>query len=103
MALELLVQEPVFGAEFLEQAIADNSELLDHFPQLAGRVPRWRPAGGRRAPRWLYPALLDGPARRLGGAAWRYMMWTRRGSPEALRRVELVRRSMRPYALFDGL
>lgn len=102
MAFELLVQEPVFGADFLSDAIAANRGLLEHFPQLAGRVPRWTIAAGRRAPRGLYPRLLDGPARRLGGAAWRYMMWTRRNRPDALRRVELVRRTMRPYALFDA-
>jgi hypothetical protein len=29
------------------------------------------------------------------------MQWTRRGRPEALARVAFVRRTMRPYALFD--
>jgi hypothetical protein len=29
------------------------------------------------------------------------MQWTRRQRPEALARVAFVRRTMRPYALFD--
>lgn len=101
MALELLVQEPVFGADFLDVGIARNPALLAHFPQLTGRTPRWAVKAGRRAPGWLFPAALDGAAREVGSAAWRYMMWTRRRRPDALRRVELVRSTMRPYALFD--
>src|SRR5438309_4659662 len=42
MAFELLVQEPVFGAEFLRNAIINNAGLLQHFPQLAQREPRWQ-------------------------------------------------------------
>jgi hypothetical protein len=102
MAFELLVQEPVFGAEFLRSAIAANPRLLTHFPQLADREPRWTVEAPRRAPTWLYHRRLDRVAHVVGSAAWRYMMWTRRHRPEALRRVELVRRSMRPYALFDA-
>ena len=101
MAFELLVQQPVFGEEFLESAIAANPELLEHFPQLAARSSRWHVEPGRRLPRRLYPRALEHPARWIGLAGWRYMMWTRRHRPEALRRVELVRSTMRPYALFD--
>jgi hypothetical protein len=54
-----------------------------------------------RLPSWLFPAVLDRPARALGRAGWRYMQWTRRNRPEALARVAFVRRTMRPYALFD--
>lgn len=101
MAFELLVQEPVFGADFLREAIAANPGLLEHYPQLEGRAGRWSLACGRRAPRWLFPRLLEGPSRALGERAWRYMMWTRRHRPDALQRVALVRSTMRPYALFD--
>ncbi len=101
MAFELLVQEPVFGEDFLRSAVAANPPLLEHFPQLASRAGRWHVHARRRAPRWLFPRRLETPARRLGEAGWRYMMWTRRHRPEALRRVELVRSTMRPYALFD--
>jgi hypothetical protein len=103
MAFELLVQEPVFGAEFIHNAIGRNQGLLEHFPQLVDRGCRWHIEVGRRAPTRLFPRLLETPARRLGEAAWRYMMWTRRNHPEALQRVELVRSTMRPYALFDRL
>ena len=101
MAFELLSQEPVFGEGFLRDAVNANPELLEHFPQLAARQGRWRVEPGRRWSRRLYPRRLEGAARRLGEAGWRYMMWTRRDRPEALRRVELVRHTMRPYALFD--
>jgi len=103
MAYELLVAEPVFGFETLSRVLASNRELLDHFPQLACKRPRMivdPPAW--RIPTSLYPTSLDGAARRLGEAAWRYMQWTRRRHPEALARVAYVRATMRPYALFDG-
>jgi hypothetical protein len=49
----------------------------------------------------LFPRFLDGAARALGEGAWRYMQWTRRQHPDALRRVAYVRSTMRPYTLFD--
>ena len=57
--------------------------------------------GLTRAPGWLFPAWLDGAARRVGNTAWRYMQWTRRDKPDALARVAYVRATMRPYTLFD--
>jgi hypothetical protein len=53
-------------------------------------------------PAWLFPAALDGVARVVGSAAWRFMQWTRRDRPEALARVAYVRETMRPYTLFEG-
>ncbi|MDQ6880428.1 MAG: hypothetical protein M3082_22525 [Candidatus Dormibacteraeota bacterium] len=102
MAYELLVAEPLFGVETLRHVVDSNPALVDHFPQLAAKPapleiepPKWRlPAG-------LFPNVLDGAARRIGEAAWRYMQWTRRHHPEALARVTYVRSTMRPYALFD--
>jgi hypothetical protein len=102
MAFELLVQEPVFGGDFLRDAVAANPALAGHFPQLLSRQGRWSVTPGPRLPRHVYPRWLERPARSLGAAGWRYMMWTRRHRPEALHRVELVRRTMRPYALFDS-
>ncbi len=102
MALELLLSEPVFGAEVLDDLVASNPGLLVQFPQLAGRP---RPAQiappARRLPAALFPGFLDRPAAWLGGAAWRYMQWTRRHHPDALARVAFVRSTMRPYTLFD--
>lgn len=102
MAYELLVAEPVFGAETIREVLDSNPALVDHFPQLAGKraplqieAPRWR------LPGFLFPTFLDGVARRLGRAAWRYMQWTRRRHPDALARVAYVRSTMRPYTLFD--
>lgn len=102
MAFELLVQVPVFGARFLHGAIAANPGLLASFPQLAGRDGGPEVSAPRRLPAALYPSWLEGAARRLGEAGWRWMMWTRRNRPDALRRVQLVRETMRPYALFDS-
>ena len=103
MAYELLVAEPVFGLETIDGVLDSNPALVDHFPQLASRraplqidPPKWR------LPASLFPTFLDGAARRIGLAAWRYMQWTRRRHPEALARVAYVRSTMRPYTLFDG-
>ena len=101
MAYELLASRPVVGAGFLAAVYAANPGLTRHFPQLAvGAAENTLPVAGR-LPGWLFPAWLDGPARVLGRAAWRYMQWTRRHRPEAVARVAFVRATMRPYALFD--
>ena len=101
MAYDLLASEPVHGADFWRELVSANPGLLDHFPQLAERSAPWATEIGAAVPRWLYRRSLDLPARWLGGAAWRYMQWTRRKRPEALARVAYVRGTMRPYALFD--
>jgi hypothetical protein len=102
MAYELLVAEPMFGRDILDEVLESNPPLLDHFPQLADKSvllqmdpPAWR------LPKGLFPTGLDGVARRIGEGAWRYMQWTRRRHPDALARVAYVRATMRPYTLFD--
>lgn len=103
MAYELLVSEPVFGLETFSEVLDSNPELLDHFPQLAYKpAPLKIDPPARRLPAQLFPKVLDGAAHRIGEAGWRYMQWTRRHHPDALARVEYVRSTMRPYALFDG-
>jgi hypothetical protein len=101
MAYEFMASVPVSGIALWRQVVATNPGLSEHFPQLEERrLPR--PLRERpRLPGWLFPAALDGPARALGRAGWRYMQWTRRRRPEALARVAFVRGTMRPYALFD--
>jgi hypothetical protein len=101
MAFELLVAEPVFGADALREVVIANPGLLEHFPQLASRPAPLLIETPRRISARLYPTFLDGPARLLGKSAWRYMQWTRRDRPEALARVAYVRATMRPYTLFD--
>lgn len=101
MALELLQSQPVFGAAFLGSVVAANPALCEHFPQLATRPAPLDQRGSARLPAWAFPRFLDPPARIFGEAAWRWMMWTRRRSPEALGRVAYVRETMRPYALFE--
>jgi len=102
MAFELLMSRPIHGADVMDEVVRANPDLLDHFPQLADgwSEPSVEPASGR-LPSWLFPVALDGAARQLGRAAWRYMQWTRRDRPEALARVAYVRATMRPYTLFD--
>jgi hypothetical protein len=103
MAYELLVAEPLFGLDVINEVLDANPILLDHFPQLAGKpASLMMDAPHRRLPAALYPTQLDGAARAVGGAAWRYMQWTRRHHPDALARVAYVRATMRPYTLFDG-
>ena len=102
MAFELLIGEPVFGLETINELIDANPVLLDHFPQLTQkRAPLLIDPPKRRMPAALFPKFLDGAARAVGEAAWRYMQWTRRHRPEALARVAYVRSTMRPYTLFD--
>ena len=103
MAYELLVAQPVFGLESWSEVLDSNPALLDHYPQLACKQARFRVDPPTwRLPASLYPKSLDGAARRIGEAAWRYMQWTRRHHPDALARVAYVRATMRPYTLFDG-
>jgi hypothetical protein len=103
MAYEFLASEPVTGVALWREVVAANPGLGSHFPQLE---ERWFPlaADVRPAlPRWLFPSALEAPARGLGRAGWRYMQWTRRDRPDALARVAFVRRTMRPYTLFEDL
>jgi hypothetical protein len=102
MAFELLMAEPLFGIDSIQELIRTNPALVEHFPQLADKPAALvieRPA--HRLPSALFPRALDGAARALGESAWRYMQWTRRHHPDALERVRYVRSTMRPYALFD--
>jgi len=103
MAFEMAMSQPVFGLDVFDEVVQANPALLDHFPQLGYRSSALivDPAPRPRVPAWIFPPVLDGVARRVGGAAWHYMQWTRRGRPEALARVAYVRATMRPYALFD--
>jgi hypothetical protein len=105
MAFELMVSEPLFGADVFRDIIERNPALLAHFPQLAAKEAPLaiEPPPHARVPRWIYPAAMDGAARAVGKAAWRYMQWTRRNRPDALARVAFVRDTMRPYALFDDV
>src|SRR5207302_5333007 len=101
MAYELYRSRPVVGAAFMASVVDANPRLAEHFPQLVERAPPALAEVNARLPPWLYPRWLDRPARLVGRAAWRYMQWTRRDSPEALARVAFVRSTMRPYVLFD--
>jgi hypothetical protein len=103
MAFELLMAEPVFGIDAINELIDANPGLLEHFPQLAGKPAPLLLVEPpvHRLPAALFPTFLDGAARLVGESAWRYMQWTRRRHPGALARVEYVRSTMRPYTLFD--
>jgi hypothetical protein len=103
MAFEMAMSQPVFGPDVFDEVVQANPALLEHFPQLGYRSPAlvMDPSPRPRIPAWIFPSGLDGVARRVGGAAWHYMQWTRRGKPEALARVAYVRATMRPYSLFD--
>jgi len=103
MAFEMAMSQPVFGLDVFDEVVQANPALLDHFPQLGYRSSALivDPAARPRVPAWIFPSVLEGVARRVGGAAWHYMQWTRRGRPEALARVAYVRATMRPYSLFD--
>jgi hypothetical protein len=102
MAFELLMAEPLFGIDSIQEMLGANPALVEHFPQLADKpLPLVITPPARRLPAALYPRFLDRAARALGESAWRYMQWTRRHHPDALERVRYVRSTMRPYALFD--
>jgi hypothetical protein len=102
MAFELLMAEPLFGMDSIQELIGANPALVEHFPQLADKPSALLiEPPTHRLPSALFPRLLDGAARAFGESAWRYMQWTRRHHPDALERVRYVRSTMRPYALFD--
>jgi len=102
MAFELLMAEPLYGVESIQELLGANPALVEHFPQLADKpAARAMDPPARRLPSALFPGFLEGTARVLGETAWRYMQWTRRHHPNALERVRYVRSTMRPYALFD--
>ena len=103
MAFEMLMSQPVFGLDVFNEVVDANPGLLDCFPQLEYKAASLviESITPRRLPPWLFPAALDGLARRFGRAAWTYMQWTRRHRPDALARVSYVRATMRPYTLFD--
>ena len=101
MAFELLIAEPVLGADLYLEVLAANPGLSAHFPQLASKSAPLAQAGGWALPGRLFPAWTEGAARSLGHAAWRYMQWTRRHQPDALARVAFVRQTMEPYTLFS--
>jgi hypothetical protein len=102
MAFELLMAEPLFGVDPINELIEANPLLLDFFPQLEDKAAHLLiEPPTRRLPDALFPSFLDGAARVIGESAWRYMQWTRRHHPDALERVRYVRSTMRPYALFD--
>lgn len=102
MAFELLMAEPLFGIESIQELIGANPALVEHFPQLADKpAPLVIEPPDRHLPSALFLGFLDGAARVVGESAWRYMQWTRRHHPDALERVRYVRSTMRPYALFD--
>src|SRR5690348_16070865 len=64
MAFELLVSQPVFGAEEFARIVTANPRLSEHFPQLARKCEEAiTEAQQSRLPRWLFPAILDGAAR----------------------------------------
>lgn len=102
MAYELLAAEPMFGLGMWRAVVAGNPGLVECFPQLGEIQGSAVITPTPRLPAALQPSWLDPAARSLGGWGWRYMQWSRRHSPEALARVEYVRRTMRPYALFDS-
>jgi hypothetical protein len=103
MAFEMAMSQPVFGLDVFDEVVHANPALLDHFPQLGYRSPALviDSASHPRMPAWIFPSVLDGAARWIGGAAWHYMQWTRRGKPEALVRVAYVRATILHYSLFD--
>jgi len=101
MAYEFMASLPVYGIALWSEVVATNPGLVAHFPQLDERAFPLALRERAAVPRWLFPAALDRPARRLGRAGWRFMQWTRRERPDALARVAFVRQTMRPYALFD--
>jgi hypothetical protein len=102
MAYELLCSRPVFGMRHWRELVAANPKLAEHLPQLRDWAgDEGGEEGHSGLPRWLFPSWADGPSRALGGAAWRWMQWTRRRDRQALARVAFVRDTMRPYALFE--
>ncbi len=110
MAFELLLSRPLHGAEYFRKLLASNSWLSSYFPQI------YRKAQGEEVtpantllksalrlccrPR-LIRRLVDTVCRAISWAFYQYVHWSRRGDPEAVERIEFIRRVKEPYEVFQ--
>ncbi|MEK6978538.1 MAG: hypothetical protein AABX40_09140 [Candidatus Hydrothermarchaeota archaeon] len=110
MAYELLLMRPLQGVDYHRQVLESNPWLGAHFPQIY-EIPYREVEPPERGPfarllervysRPGLAALGEGFSRSIAYALWRLVQLSRRKNPEALRRVEHVRRMQRPYTLFE--
>ncbi len=111
MAYELLRCLPLEGVERFREVLYDNLWLAEHFPQLYKRrrsgaqhkedlnaIGRFLSAL-RRFPRMI--RTLDFVCRRLSWGLYRFVQGTRHGDPEAIGRMEFLRKVKYPYEVFQ--
>ncbi len=110
MAFELLRCVPMVGVDRFEAAFARNAWIRDFFPQTFGRVWAEQPRGGlsllgrvlawvRRNPRMAL--ALERVCRRVAWRLYRGVQRSRRSNPEAVARMEFLRRAKYPYEVFQ--
>lgn len=110
MAFELVQSRPIFGVDYFRKLLASNPWLATYFPQERedGFVHEVDPRHTlvKSALRILLgrPLLLrfvEGIARTVSWILYEYVHWTRRGEPEALERIEFIKRVKHPYEVFQ--
>ncbi len=110
MAFELLLSRPLYGVTYFRELLKVNSWLNSYFPQiyetkheeeiahsrsLLGSLLRLfcRPRKARRA--------LDALCKALSWIFYSYVHWSRRNDPEAMARIEFIKRVKEPYEVFQ--
>lgn len=99
MALELFLSQPLRGREYFRGVLGCNSWLDDYFPQVRSQGLVCSDKQPVHQSRWS--SLGEQFCRHTTYLGWQWVMWTRRHNPEALARVEQVRKHQSPYALFE--
>lgn len=111
MAYELLRCVPLAGHERFDEVLHDNRWLEQHFPQIYRHGGNHPASAGTRnlLGRFLdclhrYPRVLrltEGLARTLSRAIYRFVQGAREDRPEAVERMEFLRKVKFPYEFFQ--
>ncbi len=100
MALELFLSRPLWGEDYFHNVLGCNRWLDDYFPQF--QAERYLCPCPRTRSRQVWMQWRERLSYFATYWGWRWVMWARRNNPEALLRVEQVRRYQSPYAFFEG-
>lgn len=111
MAFELMVSRPLFGQEYFRRMMAANEWVRSFFPQAFEAWDGWREAETRPTLlaailRALFSrrglgAALEKASKMVSRAFYEFVHWTRRKDPEAVARIEFIKRVKEPYEVFQ--
>lgn len=110
LAFELLRCRPIYGVRRFWEVLRDNLWLRGYFPQLyQGSKPAEVQSAPNRLGRLIrslraFPRVhrtLEWMSKGLAWLLYRYVQWTRRRNPEAVKRMEFLRHVKYPYEVFQ--